>query len=247
MSIEYQNVNKTFLNPNKEVAFSIEAFSLFIERGQAICFIGPSGCGKSTVLKMLNRLIEPDSGQIMLNGQPIISMNPYALRKKIGYVTQAGGLFPNLNIAENINLIAKLEGYSASDTLTLTKDLLDLVNLPYSEFAHRYPFELSGGQCQRVGVARALALNPDYIIMDEPFGALDPLTRHDIQKEFINLRKKLNKTFIIVTHDLNEAFRLGDKTAILNQGKLVQIDTEEGLKQRPANAFVEDFILAYED
>jgi osmoprotectant transport system ATP-binding protein len=235
--IEFKNIvkkyrNKTIINP----------FSLEIEAGQLVVFIGPSGCGKTTLLKMINKLIQPTSGSIFVNGTDISKMNPIELRRNIGYVIQNTGLFPHMTIEENLELIPKLKGEEPKAIEEKTKELLSLVGLEPNEYLHRFPKELSGGQQQRVGVARAFSTNSDIILMDEPFSALDPVTRSSLQDELFQMQKELNKTIIFVTHDMDEAIKIADKICILKDGDILQYDTPENILKNPANDFVEDFI-----
>lgn len=242
--ISLQDVTKTFLGPNAAEVRAVDQVSLEINEGELVCLLGTSGSGKTTLLKMINRLIEPTSGMIHLDGDGIHDMNVIKLRRKIGYVIQHVGLFPHLSVAHNIGLLCKLEGWSRSAIKDRVWDLMDLVNLAPRDFASRYPDELSGGQQQRVGVARALALDPAYLLMDEPFGALDPITRDQIHQEFLQLRQKVRKTIILVTHDLREASVLGDRIALMDQGMLVQYGTNDELRTDPATPFVRDFFQA---
>jgi len=235
--IEFKNIvkkyrNKTIINP----------FSLDIEAGQLVVFIGPSGCGKTTLLKMINKLIQPTSGHIFVNGTDISKMNPIELRRNIGYVIQNTGLFPHMTIKENLELIPKLKGEEPEAIEKKTKELLSLVGLEANEYLHRFPKELSGGQQQRVGVARAFSTNSDIILMDEPFSALDPVTRSSLQDELFQMQKELNKTIIFVTHDMDEAIKIADKICILKDGDVLQFDTPENILKNPANDFVEGFI-----
>ncbi|MDQ0197794.1 ABC transporter ATP-binding protein [Neobacillus ginsengisoli] len=231
-NIEKKYRTKTIINP----------FSLDIEAGQLVVFIGPSGCGKTTLLKMINRLIEPTAGNIFVNGIDISAMNAIDLRRNIGYVIQNTGLFPHMSIKENLELIPKLKGEDPSLISKKTKELLELVGLDPVEYLHRFPKELSGGQQQRIGVARAFSTNSDIILMDEPFSALDPVTRSSLQDELFQMQKELNKTIIFVTHDMDEAIKIADKICILKDGDILQYDTPENILKNPANEFVEDFI-----
>ncbi|MBT2734197.1 ABC transporter ATP-binding protein [Bacillus sp. ISL-7] len=235
--IEFKNIvkkyrTKTIINP----------FSLDIEAGQLVVFIGPSGCGKTTLLKMINKLIQPTSGKIYVNGTDISTINPIELRRNIGYVIQNTGLFPHMSIKENLELIPKLKGEDPASITKKTGELLELVGLDPKEFLHRFPKELSGGQQQRIGVARAFSTNSDIILMDEPFSALDPVTRSSLQDELFQMQKELNKTIIFVTHDMDEAIKIADKICILKDGDILQYDTPENILKNPANDFVEEFI-----
>ncbi|XJZ25673.1 ABC transporter ATP-binding protein [Bacillota bacterium Lsc_1132] len=220
----------------------IDEFTLDIKAGQLVVFIGPSGCGKTTLLKMINKLIEPTSGKIYVNGTDISQMNAIELRRNIGYVIQNTGLFPHMSIQENLELIPKLKGESPESITKKTVDLLNMVGLNPEEYLHRYPKELSGGQQQRVGVARAFSTDSDIILMDEPFSALDPVTRSTLQDELYQMQKELNKTIIFVTHDMDEAIKIADKICMLKDGHILQYDTPENILKNPANHFVEDFI-----
>jgi osmoprotectant transport system ATP-binding protein len=213
-----------------------------IQSGELIVFIGPSGCGKTTTMKMINRLSPHTEGTIEINGQDIMKENPVQLRRNIGYVIQHAGLFPHYTIEENIALIPSLKGWDAARKRKRVLEMLDLVGLDPDLYAKRYPKQLSGGQQQRVGVARALAADPKIILMDEPFGALDPITREQIQDELVRLQKTMKKTIVFVTHDMDEALKLGDRIAVIMDGELVQLDTPEKILKEPANSFVEKFI-----
>jgi osmoprotectant transport system ATP-binding protein len=234
--IQFQNIVKKYRTKT-----IIRNFSLDIEDGQLVVFIGPSGCGKTTLLKMINRLIQPTSGKILLNGTDISKMNPIELRRNIGYVIQNTGLFPHMTIKENLELIPKLKGENIDLIEKKTVDLLTMVGLS-EEYLQRYPKELSGGQQQRVGVARAFSTNSDIILMDEPFSALDPVTRSALQEELYQMQKELNKTIIFVTHDMDEAIKIADKICLLKDGDLLQYDTPENILKNPTNDFVENFI-----
>jgi osmoprotectant transport system ATP-binding protein len=235
--IQFKNIVKKYRTKT-----IINSFSLDIESGQLVVFIGPSGCGKTTLLKMINKLIQPTSGNILVNGTDISTMNPIELRRNIGYVIQNTGLFPHMTIKENLELIPHLKGETPDDIAKKTEELLEIVGLDSKEFLHRYPKELSGGQQQRIGVARAFSTNSDIILMDEPFSALDPVTRSSLQDELYQMQKDLNKTIIFVTHDMDEAIKIADKICILKDGDILQYDTPENILKNPANAFVEDFI-----
>jgi osmoprotectant transport system ATP-binding protein len=235
--IQFQNIVKKYRTKT-----IIDNFSLDIEDGQLVVFIGPSGCGKTTLLKMINRLIKPTAGKILLNGTDISTMNPIELRRNIGYVIQNTGLFPHMTIRENLELIPKLKGEDSASINKKTVELLTMVGMNPEEFLERYPKELSGGQQQRVGVARAFSTDSDIILMDEPFSALDPVTRSALQEELYQMQKELNKTIIFVTHDMDEAIKIADKLCILKDGDILQYDTPENILKNPANNFVENFI-----
>ncbi len=220
---------------------AVDSVSFSLKAGQNLCLIGSSGSGKTTTLKMINRLIEADSGQIEIDGQSILEQNPVQLRRKMGYVIQEGGLFPHLTVFQNIALLPKIDGWSRVQQQERVSQLLELVSLPAS-YAQRYPAALSGGERQRVGVARALALNPPILLMDEPFGALDPITRAQLQDGFLEIQQRFGVTTVIVTHDMAEAFKCGDLIALMDQGQIVQIGTPLDLIHQPANDFVADFV-----
>ena len=207
-----------------------------------MAIIGESGCGKTTLLKMINRLIRPTSGTISIDDKSIASIDEVALRRKIGYVIQQTGLFPHMTVKENIVLIPRLEKMSSKDIEDNTRKLMQMVGLDCDEFLYRYPTELSGGQQQRVGVARAFATDPDIILMDEPFSALDPITRSDLQDELVQLQAKLKKTIVFVTHDMDEAIKIADMICIMKDGAILQYDTPEHILNNPVNEFVSNFV-----
>jgi osmoprotectant transport system ATP-binding protein len=235
--IEFKDIVKKYRNKT-----IIKPFSIDIEAGQLVVFIGPSGCGKTTLLKMINKLIQPSAGKIFVNGKDISNMDAIELRRNIGYVIQNTGLFPHMSIRENLELIPKLKGEDPTKIAEKTEELLHVVGLNPSEFLDRFPKELSGGQQQRVGVARAFSTDSDIILMDEPFSALDPVTRNSLQDELVQMQKELNKTIIFVTHDMDEAIKIADKICILKDGDILQFDTPENILKNPANEFVEGFI-----
>lgn len=235
--LKIRNLTKIYSGNKK----AVDNLSLDIQSGEFIAFIGTSGSGKTTALRMINRMIEPTDGQIEVDGKDVRSMNPVALRRSIGYVIQQIGLMPHMTIRENIVLVPKLLKWSKEKKDAKAKELIKLVDLP-EEYLDRYPAELSGGQQQRIGVVRALAAEQDIILMDEPFGALDPITRDTLQDLVKDLQQKLGKTFIFVTHDMDEAIKLADKICIMSQGKVVQFDTPDNILRHPANDFVRDFI-----
>ena len=218
----------------------INNLSLEVLEGEILILLGSSGCGKSTILKMINRLIDPTEGRIYLDGKDIQQQDPIELRRSIGYVFQGIGLFPHLSIRENISMVPHLLGWPEDRINNRYRELLELVQLSPEIHADRFPDELSGGQQQRVAVARALAADPDYLLMDEPFGALDAITRDSLQQEFLDLKQRLNKTIIFVTHDIIEAVTLGDRIAILHEGRLEQIGTPEEILENPATDFVRE-------
>ncbi|WP_339264274.1 betaine/proline/choline family ABC transporter ATP-binding protein [Solibacillus sp. FSL W7-1472] len=220
---------------------AVDNLTLDIKKGEFIAFIGTSGSGKTTALRMLNRMVEPTSGMISINGKEITKLNPVTLRRSIGYVIQQIGLMPHMTIRENITLVPRLLQWSKEKRDETAKYLLSLVNLP-GAYLDYYPSQLSGGQQQRIGVIRALAAEQDIILMDEPFGALDPITRDTLQDLIKELQKTLDKTIIFVTHDMDEAIKLADRIAIMHEGKLVQFDTPDNILASPANDFVKEFI-----
>jgi osmoprotectant transport system ATP-binding protein len=236
--LKFENVSKVFdggFQAVKSVSFDIPA-------GEFLVLIGPSGSGKSTTMKMINRMEPHTSGKITINGKDTNSYNASELRRDIGYVIQQIGLFPHYTIEKNIAIVPQLKGWNDKEIKARVNELLELVGLDPEVYAGRYPKELSGGQQQRIGIARALAADPDVILMDEPFSALDPLTREQLQNEFLSLHKKLKKTIVFVTHDMDEALKMGDRIAIMKDGKLLQLDTPEKLLHEPAHGFVEEFI-----
>ncbi|MEB9787087.1 ABC transporter ATP-binding protein, partial [Bacillus cereus] len=210
--------------------------------GEFFVLIGPSGCGKTTTMKMINRLIETTEGSILIDGKDIQQYNINELRWDIGYVLQQIALFPHMTIAENIAVVPEMRQWSKKEIKARVDDLLHMVGLDPDIYRNRMPDELSGGQKQRVGVVRALAANPKIILMDEPFSALDPLSREQLQKDIVQLQKKIQKTIVFVTHDMQEALSLGDRICIMKEGKVVQLDTPEGIIHNPKNEFVEEFI-----
>ncbi|PKE10060.1 osmoprotectant [Macrococcoides caseolyticum] len=235
--LEMNNVSKVYKGGKKAVS----DLNISIKQGEFIAFIGTSGSGKTTAMRMINRMIEPTSGTITLDGKNIKELNPVQLRRKIGYVIQQIGLLPHMTIRDNITLVPKLLRWSEEDKNKKAEELIQLVDLPLS-YLDLYPSQLSGGQQQRIGVVRALAADQDIILMDEPFGALDPLTRDTLQDLVKELQVKFNKTFIMVTHDMDEAIKLADRIVIMSNGEVVQLDTPNNILRRPANDFVRDFI-----
>lgn len=235
--IEFKGINKIF--KNNIVLYDI---NLKLEKGNIIVFVGPSGCGKTTTVKMINRLIKPTSGQVLINGEDISNKNVIELRRNIGYVIQQTGLFPHMTIKENIEIVAKMQKMNSKEIEEKTRELMEMVGLDYEKFANRYPAELSGGQQQRVGIARALITNPDIILMDEPFSALDPITRSQLQDELLNIQTQFKKTIIFVTHDMDEAIKIADKICIMGKGRIIQYDDPETILKNPANEFVSDFV-----
>lgn len=236
--IRFDNVSKVFPGGTR----AVDDLSFEIYEGESVVFVGPSGCGKTTTIKLLNRLEQPTHGNIYLNGKDTSKIDVIALRRSIGYVIQDVGLFPHMTVAQNISLVPRLIGWSITNQQVRVDELLRLVDLEPSAFKDRYPHQLSGGQRQRVGVARGLAADPPVILMDEPFGALDPITRAQLQDEFLRLRSKIKKTILFVTHDIDEAIKLGDRIAVMREGKIVQFDTPGKLMREPADEFVKDFV-----
>lgn len=234
--IEFKNVFKKYKNTNV-----LSNISFKIETGNIVCLIGESGCGKTTTLKMINRLINPTKGHILIDGEDINNKNVIELRRNIGYVIQQTGLFPHLSIRENIDLIARLKKMPEDEINKKTKEMMDMVGLDMS-YLDRYPTELSGGQQQRVGVARAFLTDPSIILMDEPFSALDPMTRNSLQDELLRIQEKFKKTIVFVTHDMDEAIKIADKICIMDGGHIIQYDTPENILKHPKNKFVSDFV-----
>ncbi len=220
----------------------IDNLDLNIAKGEFLVLVGESGCGKTTTMRMINRLAEPTSGKIYIDKRDITTFNSNELRRNIGYVIQNVGLLPHLTIKENVSIVPDLCKKDPVETELIVKDLLNLIELPYDEYSDRFPSELSGGQQQRVGVARALANDPDIVLMDEPFSALDPITREQLQNELLKLQEELHKTIVFVTHDIDEALRLGDRIAVMVDGKIIQCDTPEEILKNPVNEFVETFV-----
>ncbi|MGE8079633.1 betaine/proline/choline family ABC transporter ATP-binding protein [Peribacillus loiseleuriae] len=235
--LKFDHVSKMYKGGKK----AVNDLSLEFKKGEFIVFIGPSGCGKTTTMKMINRLIEPSEGSIYINGENILEKDPVQLRREIGYVIQQIGLFPHMTIQENISLVPKLLKWPEEKRRTRARELLELVDMT-PEYLERFPHELSGGQQQRIGVLRALAADQSLILMDEPFGALDPITRDSLQEEFKKLQQKLGKTIVFVTHDMDEALKLADQIVILRDGQLVQVGTPDEILRNPVNDFVEEFI-----
>jgi osmoprotectant transport system ATP-binding protein len=222
---------------------AVGELSFTIPDGELCVLVGPSGCGKTTTLRMINRLIEPSGGRILINGVDVLKMDPVELRRGIGYVIQQGGLFPHRRIADNVATVPRLLGWEKSRVEARVTELLDLVGLDPEQYARRFPHELSGGERQRVGVARALGGDPPVLLMDEPFGAVDPVTRQRLQQQLLELQVKLKKTIVFVTHDIEEAAKLGDRIAVLSKGGVLeQYDTPAGVLGRPATPFVADFV-----
>jgi osmoprotectant transport system ATP-binding protein len=238
--IEFRGVSKTY--PGSERAV-VNDLSFEILEGEICVLVGPSGCGKTTTMRMVNRLIEPTEGEILIDGEPNTAMSATQLRRRIGYAIQQIGLFPHRTIAENIATVPGLLGWDRQRTKTRVDELLELVGLEPDDYGDRYPAELSGGQQQRVGVARAMAADPPIMLMDEPFGAVDPITRERLQDEFLGIQQNIRKTIVFVTHDIDEAIKVGDRIAILKQGGfLAQYDAPENILSNPNSEFVASFV-----
>lgn len=235
--IRFENVSKSYGD-----SLILNNLSFTIEEGEFAVLIGPSGCGKTTTLKMINRLIEPNKGKIYVHGKDISETDRIELRRSIGYVIQQIGLFPNMTVEQNICVVPKLLKYSKEKMSEIVHSMLELVNMPYDEYAHKYPSEMSGGQQQRIGVLRALAASPPIVLMDEPFGALDPMTRTILQDEVRRLQRKLNKTIVFVTHDMDEALNMADKIIFMNQGDILQMATPDEILENPADELISDFM-----
>lgn len=235
--IKVENITKRFKNRTV-----LKSISFQIEKGEFVSIIGPSGCGKTTLLKMINRLIKPTSGKIYINGENIYDKDPITLRRNMGYVIQQNGLFPHMTIKDNIEIIPKLEKKKSEEIYKRTIELMNMVDLNPDEYLNRYPSELSGGEQQRIGVARAFANDTDIVLMDEPFSALDPITRADLQNELLNLQSKLNKTIVFVTHDMDEALKLSNKICLMKDGEIIQFDEPEKILKEPENEYVESFV-----
>jgi osmoprotectant transport system ATP-binding protein len=236
-AVELRNVSKSF--GERRI---LDRVSFRVEPGETLVLLGSSGSGKTTTLRTINRLVEPDEGEVEVEGREIRSWDPIRLRRRTGYVIQEVGLFPHLSVAENVELVPKLEGWSEQRRQERMRELLGLVGLPPERFARMRPRELSGGERQRVGVARALAVDPPLLLMDEPFGALDAVNRRRLQDEFLEMKRKLSKTILFVTHDVPEAVKLADRIGVLRAGRLLQVGTPSDLLQRPADEFVAELV-----
>ena len=236
--IRFDRVTKKY----EDGTVALKDFSLEISRGELLVLIGPSGCGKTTALRMINRLIEPTQGSITIDGRDISGIDPVELRRNIGYVIQQIGLFPHMTVAENISLVPQLKKWSREACRKRVDELLDMVGLEPDTFRDRYPSELSGGQQQRIGVARALAGEPDIVLMDEPFSALDPISREQLQDDLIRLQSEMRKTIVFVTHDMDEALKVADRIVVMNEQRLVQTGTPNQLLEHPVDEFVREFI-----
>ncbi len=235
--IELERVSKFFAGQP-----AVIDFSLGLEKGEFCCLIGPSGCGKTTTLKMINRMVEASSGVIRVGGRRITEFRPHELRRSMGYVIQSIGLFPHMNVLQNICVVPRLLKWDQKRAQARAKELLELFQMSPEEFRHKYPHELSGGQAQRIGVARALAVDPDILLMDEPFGALDPISRANLQKQLARIQKELGKTVVFVTHDVDEAVSLASRVVLMQEGRIVQVDSPERMLYLPGSGFVERFL-----
>ena len=239
--ITLEHVSKVF--PGRgQTAPAVDDVSLAVGAGELVVLIGPSGSGKTTTMRMINRLETPTAGRIVVDGRDVRAMDVVALRRGIGYVIQQGGLFPHFTVADNVAVVPRLLGWPREQRRRRAEELLALVGLPPAQFADRYPRQLSGGQQQRVGVARALAADPPIVLMDEPFGAVDPITRKQLQRELRRIQSEVRKTIVFVTHDIGEAFLLGDRIVLMSEGRIVQDSTPADLLRRPADPFVTAFI-----
>ncbi|ORM55299.1 glycine/betaine ABC transporter ATP-binding protein [Pantoea conspicua] len=240
--ITLENLTKTFTQKNGTTMKAVDNVSLEVPAGEMCVLLGPSGCGKTTTLKMINRLIPATSGRILINGEDTSTQDTTTLRRNIGYVIQQIGLFPNMTIEENITVVPRMLGWDKKRCRERATELMSMVALDPNKFLHRYPREMSGGQQQRIGVIRALAADPPVLLMDEPFGAVDPINREVIQNEFLDMQRQLKKTVMLVSHDIDEALKLGDRIAVFGQGKIVQCASPDELLATPANEFVGSFV-----
>ncbi|MCD1127412.1 osmoprotectant ABC transporter ATP-binding protein OsmV [Jinshanibacter sp. LJY008] len=240
--IKLENLTKQFKQKSGKAFNAVDNINLHVPAGEMCVLLGPSGCGKTTTLKMINRLITPSSGRILINGEDTSGLDTVTLRRKIGYVIQQIGLFPNMTIEENITIVPRMLGWDKKACKERASELMEMVALDPKRFLKRYPKEMSGGQQQRIGVIRALAADPPVLLMDEPFGAVDPINRESIQNEFQEMQRKLNKTVILVSHDIDEALKLGDRIAVFRQGKIVQCATPDELLAKPSDEFVGSFV-----
>ncbi|MFF5975391.1 ABC transporter ATP-binding protein [Streptomyces sp. NPDC012769] len=238
--IRFEHVTKRY----EDGTTAVDDLAFDVAEGELVTLVGPSGCGKTTTMKMVNRLVEPTEGRILLGGEDVSAVDPVRLRRTIGYVIQQVGLFPHRTVLDNTATVPALLGWKKAKARERAAELLDLVGLDPTTYGHRYPEQLSGGQRQRVGVARALAADPPVLLMDEPFGAVDPVVRERLQTEFLNLQATVRKTVLLVTHDLEEAVRLGDRIAVYGQGRIEQFDTPATVLGAPATPYVADFVGA---
>ena len=249
--ISLSSVSKSF---DAERTYAVRDLSLHVADGETLVLLGSSGCGKTTTLKLINRLLDPSGGRIEVDGRDVQQQAAVELRRSIGYVFQGIGLFPHMSVRQNVEVVPRLLGWPTKRRRRRAEELLDLVGLPPDQYARRFPEQLSGGQQQRVGVARALAADPAHLLMDEPFGALDALTRDSLQQELLSLKRRLGKTIVFVTHDIFEALTLGDRIAVLHQGRLQQVGAPEEVLRKPATPFVRELfakparqLAAFED
>jgi osmoprotectant transport system ATP-binding protein len=236
-AVEFHEVRKAF--GGRPV---LDGFTLTVEAGETVALIGPSGCGKTTALKLVNRLLDADAGRVLVQGRDVAAEDPISLRRKLGYVIQEGGLFPHWDVRANVEVVPRMLGWEEDRRARRAAEVLAMVNLPAQEFGSRRPRQLSGGQRQRVGVARALAADPPVLLMDEPFGALDPIARRALQREFLDWKGRLKKAVLLVTHDMREAFLLADRIAVMDRGRIRQTGTKADLVERPADDFVREFV-----
>lgn len=240
--IKLENLTKQFTQKNGQTVKAVDNINLHVPQGEMCVLLGPSGCGKTTTLKMINRLIMPSSGKILVNDNDTSEMDIVSLRRNLGYVIQQIGLFPNMTIEENITVVPRMLGWDKTRCKSRAEELMAMVALDAKKFLHRYPREMSGGQQQRIGVIRALAADPPVLLMDEPFGAVDPINREVIQNQFLEMQRTLKKTVMLVSHDIDEALKLGDRIAVFRQGRIVQCASPDELLAKPANEFVGSFV-----
>ncbi|KMN78008.1 osmoprotectant transport system ATP-binding protein [Chromobacterium alkanivorans] len=240
--IELQNLCKQFTQKNGQVFQAVDNVNLHVPEGEICVLLGPSGCGKTTTMKMINRLIEPTSGKVLINGEDTAGIDSVTLRRQIGYVIQQIGLFPNMTIEDNITVVPRMLGWDKKRCRERARELMSMVALDPNRFLQRYPREMSGGQQQRIGVIRALAADAPVLLMDEPFGAVDPINREQIQNEFLQMQRQLGKTVMLVSHDIDEAIKLGDRIAVFRQGRMVQCAGSDEILARPADDFVASFV-----
>lgn len=245
--IRLEHVTVRFQHAGAQAVTALDDVSLDVALGETLCLIGGSGSGKTTCLRLINRLQAPTQGRVLFRGDDVAQLDPIRLRRSMGYVIQEGGLFPHLDVRRNIGLLCELEGWGANRIRARVDQLLELVRLPAAEYASRVPAELSGGERQRVGIARALALDPAVVLLDEPFGALDPITREHLQQEFRGWKAGVDQTIVFVSHDLREAFELADRIALLQDGRLVQVGSAADFRERPANDYVAAFTARHAD
>ncbi len=241
--ISLNNVSKVFPDGTR----AVDQVSFEVQPGELLVLVGTSGCGKTTTMKMINRLIDMTEGTIEIDGTNILDQDPIQLRRHIGYVFQETGLLPHMTVSENISIPLRLIGASKQEQRKRARELMELIHLPSDEYEDRMPHQLSGGQQQRIGVARALATDPDYLLMDEPFGALDTITRVALQDEFVSIQEKVSKAIVFVTHDLFEAFKLGTRIAVMNQGRIEQIGTRQELSHNPQSEYIKNLLRTFQN